>query len=210
MENIILFVVGILMFGINKMIKLNNFFDFYKHLEPKWLYLPNVKANLKKLYQGIFAYIKDFDDIQAIIIFGSAIRYPKIIKYTRKKYFLFGEPVEIEKEIPYEPRDVDVLIITDKPYFDKKYIEPKVEEWTNGSSCWEELVYAGYDIMNRSISQIKEGLKKYDTISMNALREGVVLTKRENFNINQFDIQNQSKRNVTIEDNNLKLNIIIN
>ena len=190
-------------------IEIKKFLDYKNKFELKWLRLPNVKGSLEKFFNIIYAYIEDVNDIKAIIIFGSAIRKSKIISYQRKRFFIFGEEITIKKEIPYDPKDVDVLVITGKAYFDKKYILPRIDEGWDGSKCVSCFVHAGYDFMNRSVDQIEAGLKAYDTIAMNALREGVILAKADNFDIDQFGIINQNNMEIDIQDSNLKLSLAI-
>jgi hypothetical protein len=148
--------------------------------------------NMERFIRALKGYIDDVDDIQAIIIFGSAVHYPgyEVEYYYKKKYIFFGDAVK-KKRIKYKDvGDVDFLIITNKKYFDITYIKTKTNEYWDGSCVTSKLVSCGIDLMNRSISQVKDGINNGDSIALSAIRNGVVLC--DNGILKEFGIKNES------------------
>lgn len=135
------------------------------------------------------------NELQAIIFHGSAIRCPKI-KNKKISYgsgFLWLETrTTTEKELVdlKYPRDLDILIVTKKNTFLTKrlnYIEPKMDDL--GQSGYSSIVIKepgklGIDLSCRNISKLKSGVKSgLDTMSINAIKEGVVICADEKFDL---------------------------
>lgn len=169
----------------------------------------DITIKLKNLYKGLNAYVDNFYDIEAIIIFGSSVKFPgyNITERKVKRHFWTNELITKKEKEKIEPNDVDFLIITKKPYFEGKYIKAEIERYSDGSCYWTSIVSGKIDLINRSISQIKEGIKNNDTISISALEKGVILV--DNGILNQFKVVNKNKYKVYIEDDDLQFDIKI-
>ena len=98
----------------------------------------SLKIDLHWLYKEITKWkIKGQDiktnDIVAVIVFGSSVRYPNEGFYEyikeRKKYVIFGQVVKEKKRKPKKVRDIDVLVITKQDMSDEKVIKPIIGEY---------------------------------------------------------------------------------
>ena len=65
------------------------------------------------------------EDILGVMIFGDAVRYPGY--RSRKKYWLFGEKINTEKQEKIQPSYADILIIAKKTEdYSPKILEPEI------------------------------------------------------------------------------------
>lgn len=112
------------------------------------------------------------DDIIAIVAFGSAVRYPGVvkIKHTHRRYWLFGEKVTTIEEEPIQPEDADFLVVTGRNLTRDVVLEPETL-WVYGSGTW--IKKGGIHIINRGVDQVLKGVRAKDTVSKSALRNGV-------------------------------------
>lgn len=169
-----------------------NMDDFTKYFEEKRLgrlYFPNGRCythydlgrndpffiRLDDLYKLVTGWrinhtLVPLDDIVAVIAFGSAVRRPEDIPYSRRKYFLFGPRVTgvYQKEI--QPEDADFLIITEENLIPESVLEPDLGHDNYGGVY---VTKGGIHIVNRGVSQLLNGVLANDTVSASALREGV-------------------------------------
>lgn len=171
----------------------------------EWLIL-----EIGKLFRAIIGYAKEIDNIGCIIVFGSSVS-EKVYKIKTKqvrKYLFFGKYIEKKEREYIKANDVDMLVITKKPMFDRKYIDPNIEEYSDGSCPITSLVCGGIDLINRSFDQVKEGLANGDTISVDALERGVILASE--FDVEKvFGMINKNLRRAFFYDDGLTLNIQI-
>lgn len=175
--------------------------DFTKYFETKRLgrlYFPNGKTyvhpggrwfdrssitnfyiNLTDLYKLVTGWkvnhtLVPLDDIVAVIAFGSAVRHPGVQKVyqERRKYLLFGEKVMEVKYVPIQiqPNDADFLVITGENLMREEVLEP-ISLHTYDCGTWIEK--GGIHLVNRGVSQLLNGVRANDTVSVSALREGV-------------------------------------
>lgn len=119
-----------------------------------------------------------FDDILAVVVYGSAIRYPgyEMISVTAPKYLgLFGQEVEVgAKKRFISPNDVDFFVLTEKDITRDRYIAPGLHTTDFGSGgCITSVTKAGINLVNRGVSQLLNGINQGDTISISAMKEGI-------------------------------------
>ncbi|MBI2676354.1 MAG: hypothetical protein HYX21_00145 [Candidatus Yanofskybacteria bacterium] len=166
--------------------------DFTKYFETKRLgrlYFPNGRCythyelsqndpffiRLDDLYKLVTGWrvnhtLVPLGDIVAVIAFGSAVRHPKDIPYSRRKYFLFGPMVTGVYQEEIQPRDADFLIITGGNLMPESVLEPDLVHDNYGGAY---VAKGGIHLVNRGISQLLNGVRANDTVSASALREGV-------------------------------------
>ena len=199
--------------------------DFTRYFDAKrlgHLYFPNGQAyahpgyspeittfnvGLADLYKMICGWrvnhmMVPLEDIIAVIAFGSAVRCPEKVPYTRPKYFFFGEPVTRYKVSTIEPEDADFLIITTGNLMREEILEPiSIETYDAGT--W--IKRGGIHVVNRGVSQFTGGLQAKDTISMSALREGVPIFFNERFTmmLDSIGIRTSSPRKLFWDENRL-------
>ena len=199
--------------------------DFTKYFEENRLgrlYFPNgysslsnedfnggrttLRIDLRDLYKGIVGWKINhneipLDDIIAVISFGSAVKHPDAgtTSIFRKKYFLFGP--DIVKREKINPRDTDFYILTDKNLTKEKCISTKQ---TRGEYGFLSIVYeGGIHLIHRGINQLLNGIKEEDTVSINALKEGVPIFfngRLENV-IEKSGIRKETPRKIYWEEN---------
>jgi len=111
------------------------------------------------------------NQILAIIAFGSAVgpQYKTQIS-RRKKYFLFGEEIQVTKQKEIQPNDADFLIITKQNMIEEKFLKPLTID-TYDCGTW--IRKGGIHLVNRGRDQVVQGFGNGDTISINALNLGV-------------------------------------
>lgn len=111
-------------------------------------------------------------DIVAVLAFGSAVRHPgyREIVYTRRKYFLFGDPVVKTRMERICPSDADFLVITGENLTREETIDPVLSH-DNYGGAW--LCRGGIHLINRGADQVIKGVRDRDTVSLSALQEGV-------------------------------------
>lgn len=173
--------------------------DFTKYFEQKRLgrlYFPNGKAyvrpdgmfsgpssavnfyvdlnNLYKMASGwrVNHTLVPLEDVIAVIAFGSAVRHPGVedVPHTRRKYLLFGEKVTTIKQVPIQPNDADFLVITGENLVREEVLDTIAFEDYGHDICITE---GGIHLINRGVSQLLNGVRANDTVSVSALREGV-------------------------------------
>lgn len=192
--------------GVETMLSPTDFRTYFEKDRLGKLYLPNgiryapekdwpitdgAVINLKKLYKLMIGWKVQnetevpVDDIVAIIAFGSAIRYPgyDIFTESSRKYLgLFGPKIEKEKKRKIYPNDVDFFVLTGKNITRHEYIKPDFATIDFGSAGWANAMKeGGINLVNRGVSQLMQGISQGDTISVSALREGIPLFYREDF-----------------------------
>ena len=204
---------------IDLFLKMLNKFELGKIIT--WNGTCNYKVYLDDLRRGLNCYIEDLNNILAIIIFGSSVyEFPKYIekeiKYKKYGFFkggFFGkETIKIEKEENYvKPNDLDILIITKDKFFNNTKIKNyRTTEYSDGYGIYQSRISMNIDFKNVSIEELKNGIKNKDSVILNALKKGVLLVKKESFDLDKFKIKNISNRKVVFEDDNSILNIEIN
>jgi hypothetical protein len=189
---------------------LKKFIHYMENFELGKVNLPTeIELDIYELYKALKGYITNISDIKALIIFGSSILYPNYkieVKY-RKKYLLFGKIIKKKIKEKIYPNDLDFLIITKKPYFNKKFIKETTEDYTTGSLYYSVIISGKIDLINRSISQVKKSLKNKETVCFNALKFGLPII--DSGIIETFGIVNECPYKLFINDNNLEFNIDI-
>jgi hypothetical protein len=181
---------------------IKNFLYALDNFNIKKLECPNgrYKIRLKKFKKALKCYIRNFEDILAIIVFGSSVyEYPKFLKIEKKKKSFFGkEKIKIlEKENKIQPNDCDILIITKNKYFNcEKITDYKNVLWNDGYFYFKSKRYMNIDIKNASDEEVIEQIKKGNTMIINSLSKGVLICKKEGFDLNKYEIKNISKRKV--------------
>lgn len=138
---------------------------------------PNFFVHLDDLYKMVSGWkvnhtLVPLDDIVAVIAFGSAVRHPGIqeVSHERRKYILFGEKVTEVKQVAIQPNDADFLVITGENLIREEVLEPlSIETY----DCGTWIKKGGIHLVNRGVSQLLNGVRANDTVSLSALREGV-------------------------------------
>lgn len=157
------------------------------------LHLPNgsYKISLSSLYDNLTSWkINDntlsVDDLVAIIVFGSAVRYPGFTEQPTitKKYWFFGPAEKSIRKVPIKPNDVDFLIVTRKNMTEEKVI-PAVRDDVSSDSYGgsvSAIVYQEMHLVCRGVNQMLEGVNyrnrtsiPIDSVSEHVFREGVPL-----------------------------------
>jgi len=152
------------------------------------LYLPNgsYKISLSSLYDNLTTWkINDHtlsvDDITAIIVFGSAVRYPGFTEQPAItiKYLFFGPAEKSIRKVPINPNDVDFLIVTRENITEEKVIEATRNYNGYGGG---EIIYGEMHLVCRGVNQMLEGANyrdrtavPIDSVSDSVFREGVPL-----------------------------------
>ncbi len=176
---------------IERKLSVQDFKDYFEKNRLGRLYLPNgnwgkgMSLELKELFKLMSGWkIKNesevpFNDILAVIAYGSAIKYPgyEMVPITEPKYLgLFGPKIETgERTKRYiSPRDVDFFVLTESDITRHEYIAPGLYTQDLGSGgCLTSVVKSGINLVNRGTSQLLNGINQGDTISVSAMREGV-------------------------------------
>lgn len=148
--------------------------EAYVHPGGRWFNyssITNFYINLTDLYKLVTGWkvnhiLVPLDDIVAVIVFGSAVRYPGFREVTKNR--LFRGPVT--KQVPIQPNDADFLVITGENLMREEVLEP-ISLHTYDCGTWIEK--GGIHLVNRGIDQLLNGVRANDTVSVSALREGV-------------------------------------
>ena len=96
---------------------------------PQTKHLP-FQVLLQDLYGAITGWELDsievpISEIAGVIAYGDAVKFPGTKEGTRKKYYMFGQRILSEKQVPLLPREVDLLVLTkEKLPVRDRYIEP--------------------------------------------------------------------------------------
>lgn len=157
-----------------KVMEINKFFK----CKNRKILMPYVYEKNKEI-NHVFTQIDDIrtaikkysNDLKCIIIFGSAIRKPR---HRAMK------PCS----------DIDLLLITENKYTENEYFNTEkkkeffFEKLSTGSCYYTSYNYGNLDLINRSIDQVMIGVKNgKDTISINALYEGIIIAKDNDFDL---------------------------
>lgn len=154
--------------------------DFARHFEANklgQLWLQNYGfISLARLYKEVTGWKLmnhqeiSSDDILAIIAYGSAVRYPnkEIVPIKKKKYVFFGPEIEIKKEVQIRAKDTDFFVLTKRNLTEERYI-PLFERDDYGY----QFRAGGMHLTTRGIDQLLQGVEHNDTVSINAIKEGV-------------------------------------
>lgn len=169
-----------------------------------------MRIPIGKFYSVLKYYVMDLKKIDAIIIFGSAIKENnyEIVNKKRRKYIFFGEEIRYKKRVLIYPGDIDFLIVTKNRMFNEKHIESDYEMESDGSCVYTSLVSSGIDLINRSLNDLKNEVSLFDndTICETAY-DGVILCCKSS-----FPLKNKIKNNniqIKYDDSNLNFNIDI-
>ena len=178
-------------------LSLDDFRDYYKAKRLGELHLPNgsYKISLSSLYDclaswKINGHYLSVDDLAAIIVFGSAVRYPGFTEQptVTKKYWLFGPAEKSMRKVPINPHDVDFLIVTKKNMTEEKVIPAVRGDRAIDSygGTVPVIVYEEMHLVCRGVNQMLEGVTyrsgtsiPIDSVSEHVLREGVPLFYNE-------------------------------
>jgi hypothetical protein len=125
-------------------------------------------ADLYKLVSGwrINHNIVPLDDIVAVIAFGSAVRHPGFKEVVKNRWF--RGPVT--ERVTIQPSDADFLVITGQDLTRDLVLETISSSDNYGTAY---LMRGGIHLVNRGVSQLLNGVKADDTVSISALREGI-------------------------------------
>ncbi len=176
---------------IERKLSVSDFKEYFEKNRLGRLHLPNgnwgngMSLELKELFKLMSGWkIKNesevpFEDILAVIAYGSAIKYPgyEMVPVTEPKYWgLFGSKVETGEKTKrhISPKDVDFFVLTESDITRHEYIAPGLYTQDFGSGgCLTSVVKSGINLVNRGTSQLLKGINQGDTISISAMREGV-------------------------------------
>jgi hypothetical protein len=199
--------------------------DFTKYFEQKKLgklYLPNGKAfntnmhdwtkfniNLGDLYKLMSGWKINhtevpLNDILAVISFGSAVKYPGYTeKPIEKGYF---RKRTIMKRAYINPADADFFVLTKNDITRDEYIKPGTTTLDYGSGgCITAITKGGINLVNRGVNQLFKGIENGDTISISAIKEGIlVFCNREELEkiINKTGIKKETPRKLLWDETN--------
>lgn len=114
------------------------------------------------------------EDIVAVVAFGSAVRVPGTheVKSARRRFLIAGPMTERVQVVPIQPKDADFLVITRRNLIRERVLVPVSLE-TYDCGTW--IQRGGIHLTNRGAEQVIAGVSDGDTISINALKNGVVL-----------------------------------
>ena len=144
--------------------------DFFIHMKDLYELMVDWRINKRNV---------PLDEIVAVIAFGSTVGpSQRTVEKTRKKYWLFGEEIKYYKTYDVHPNDADFLVITKNKMIDEKVLKA-VSITTYDCGTW--VIEGGIHLVNRSVSQVIDGVNAGDTISISALKKGVPLLMTPDF-----------------------------
>lgn len=133
--------------------------------------------DLQYFFQHLFQHIEE-ENIQAVIIYGSAVRKPRQITVYRKKFYFLGDLVSRTiTEKRHKPRDFDFIILcTDTPKTNKVVIPKKTELVPSDYGHYERLVCNRCDLVFAGETEISQHLNDWSThVALCAISEGILL-----------------------------------
>lgn len=120
-------------------------------------------VELSDLYKLINKFIASYGlasaNILAVIAMGSSVIFPGYRENynIRRRFIMFGPIVVKNRTIPIQPNDVDFFVLTDKSLgYDGAHLKRGV-----------------FHIIGRNIDQVAQSREVNDTVTINALNEGV-------------------------------------
>lgn len=117
-------------------------------------------------------------EILATIVFGSAVRVPKQLHSSYKQFCFFGKTLHRTEAENITVHDIDILVIT-QASMTKELIIPTRFVTIYGSPSGPLPLHPGLDMVHRGIEQIRAGSAQGDTVSANALKDGVIIMQHE-------------------------------
>ena len=168
---------------------------------------PNFFIELGELYKLVCGWRVNcttvpIEDIVAVVAFGSAVRYPgvKDVITRRRKYLLFGQKIPVTKKVLIQPEDADFLVITGNDLIHEEVLKPISLE-TYDCGTW--IKRGGIHLVNRGVGQIQSGIRADDTVSISALREGVLIFFNSQFGdlVAQTGIISDTPREILWDEN---------
>ena len=130
---------------------------------------------LHELYQLVYHWEINhqqvaFDNIIAVIAFGSAVRFPGTVTKTRTRFWT-RKPYQID--VPLQPHDADFLVITQTDLMQETVLMPLTQQ-TYDCGTWVKK--GGIHLVNRGRQQVLNGIATGDdSISLSGLADGVPL-----------------------------------
>ncbi|KKT80770.1 MAG: hypothetical protein UW79_C0035G0007 [Candidatus Yanofskybacteria bacterium GW2011_GWA2_44_9] len=145
--------------------------DFFQHNLSRRAY-PSLSDLHKLIVQMADQYGLREENVLAVVAIGSAI-HPSKFKNSysiRRRFFLFGPLRAKHRIVQIAPNDFDFLVLTDRD------LEAKGAWMRKGK----------IHLINRSIGQILRCRENGDTVSINALRRGVMIFRTFLFEDNDW------------------------
>lgn len=105
----------------------------------------------------------------ALVVYGSAIRQPKIVTKTRRRYMLFGEKITQERTVYPEWNDIDIAVICRENQFDQRDIAGEVKHGYD----YFERISRDIHMLHIGIEELRQSAAT-SSISAHILQEGFV------------------------------------
>ncbi len=157
-------------------------YDFYKHELLGDIRCPNIKAklNLQHACKPVFSQFKS-NQIVALIIFGSAVRFPRMTTKFKRSWW---KRKLIPRQVPesLKPKDFDLAVVLNQEVDKIPHIhmEQDVKITDHGYRYFKNIRHEAIHILFTCLDELKRRMNDTDNhIAQSLLTEGVLLFGKE-------------------------------